>query len=79
MKTMNASEFKARCLALLDEVRSSGEGLVITKRGHPIAQLLPLVSDDDLLPQETLLGSVEILGDIIAPAVPAEDWESERR
>ena len=75
MRTINASEFKAKCLALLDEVAETGEHLVILKRGRPVAELVPPVWRDERPPQETLIGTVKILGDIISPAVPAEDWE----
>ena len=75
MRTINASEFKAKCLALLDEVAETGEHLVILKRGRPVAELVPPVWRDERTPQETLIGTVKILGDIISPAVPAEDWE----
>ncbi len=40
-RTMKASEFKARCLALMDEIAESGEEIVITKRGKPVAKLAP--------------------------------------
>ncbi|MDE2668657.1 MAG: type II toxin-antitoxin system prevent-host-death family antitoxin [Chloroflexota bacterium] len=40
-RTMKASEFKARCLALMDEVAESGEEIVITKHGKPVAKLAP--------------------------------------
>jgi prevent-host-death family protein len=41
MKTIKASEFKARCLQLMDEVSETGEPLVITKNGKPVSQLVP--------------------------------------
>ena len=41
MQTIQASEFKARCLALMDEVARSGEVLVVTKNGRPVAELHP--------------------------------------
>jgi prevent-host-death family protein len=40
-RTIKVSEFKAKCLALIDEVRRTGETLVITKNGKPIAELVP--------------------------------------
>ena len=40
-RTMKASEFKAKCLALMDEIAESGEEIVITKRGKPVARLAP--------------------------------------
>jgi prevent-host-death family protein len=39
VRTISASEFKARCLAMLDEVAATGEEIVITKHGRPVAQL----------------------------------------
>ena len=49
---ISASQFKARCLALLDEVAEGGSELVVTKRGRPVAKVVPV--DDDV----SLLGSV---------------------
>ena len=41
METINASDFKARCLAILDRVQETGEPVVILKRGRPVAELCP--------------------------------------
>jgi prevent-host-death family protein len=41
MQTLKASEFKAKCLKLMDEVQTSGEEIVITKNGKPISKLVP--------------------------------------
>ena len=41
MQTMKASEFKARCLKLMDEIQESGEEIVITKNGKPVSKLVP--------------------------------------
>jgi len=41
MQTMKASEFKAKCLHLMDEVNASGEEVVITKNGKPVSRLVP--------------------------------------
>jgi prevent-host-death family protein len=70
MRTIPATRFKAECLQLLDEVAESGETIVVTKRGKPIARLLPLE------PPESLEGSVTFLVDddeFIAPLYP--DWD----
>ena len=75
MRTMNASEFKAKCLALLDEVAETGEHIMILKRGRAVAELVPSVSTDQRPPQESIMGTVEIVGDIVAPALPADAWE----
>jgi prevent-host-death family protein len=75
MKTMAASEFKARCLQVMEQVRSTRAPVVITKRGKPVAKLMP----PDEAPARALgrlAGRIEILGDIVSPLVPLEDWES---
>lgn len=66
MRTIKASEFKAKCLQIMDEVAATGETVVITKRGLPVAQLTPVRRRPDTL-FGALEGSVTILGDIIAP------------
>ncbi len=75
MKSIKASEFKAKCLKLMDQVAETGETLVITKNGHPVAELRPAKRR-----LESLFGAhkglIEITGDIIAPL--DEDWEAER-
>jgi prevent-host-death family protein len=48
MRTMTASYFRARCLKLMDEVAAGGEAIVITKRGRPVAELLPLDGSEAL-------------------------------
>lgn len=75
-RTMTATEFKAKCLAILDEVCSSGERLTILKRGRPVAELGPVSHDHDACPQHGLRGSVVVKGDIVGPALPEEHWES---
>lgn len=77
MKTINASEFKAKCLAILDEVGRTGETVTILKRGEPVAQLVPPVPRETY-PQDTLKGTVKILGDVIEPPLPPEAWDVER-
>ncbi len=78
MTTMNASDFKARCLSVLDEVSRTGEQITILKRGKPVARLVPAAGAGTKWPQERLKGSVEILGDIVSPAVDPGEWEAER-
>lgn len=48
LREITASQFKARCLRLLDEVAESGETLVITKHGRPVARVEPPLRPDDL-------------------------------
>ena len=76
---INASDFKARCLAILEEVSRTGERVVILKRGRPVAELVPPTPVESGFPQDTLQRTVTILGDVVAPAVEATDWEAETR
>ncbi len=73
---INASEFKAKCLAILDEVSATGEAVTILKRGKPVAELVPPISTDSRYPQDDLRESVVIKGDIVEPVLPAEAWEA---
>jgi prevent-host-death family protein len=79
MRALKASEFKAKCLAVLDEVNRTGEPVTILKRGRPVARLVPASRATARHPQETLAGTVEILGDIVAPAVSPNAWNANRR
>lgn len=75
MKTMAAGEFKAKCLQVMDQVRSTRTPIVITKRGKPIAKLVPADPPQEWVPGR-LAGRIEILGDIVSPLVPPEEWEA---
>ena len=64
--TVPAGEFKAKCLNLIDEVAETRNPLVITKRGKPMVQVIPMPAKHrDIV--GSMKGSVTILGDIIAP------------
>jgi prevent-host-death family protein len=65
-----AGEFKVHCLALLDRVAESGVELVVTKRGKPVARLVPVA------PPPGLRGSILWQGDVLSPI--GEAWEAER-
>lgn len=75
MKKMAASKFKAQCLAVMDQVHRTGEQVVITKHGKPLAKLVPLKRNADSLFGD-LAGTVRILGDIESPATAPEDWNA---
>lgn len=78
MRTIAASEFKAKCLAILDEVARTGERILIVKRGKPVAQVGPASPAAGRFPQDALKGKGEIVGDIVAPVLPADAWDVER-
>jgi prevent-host-death family protein len=75
MKTVSATEFKTRCLALLEEVRRTRRPLLVTRHGAPVAEISPHIArqrdgnnplKDSILFQDDLLSPVDVR------------WESER-
>jgi prevent-host-death family protein len=78
MRRIAAGQFKQHCLRLLDEVGASGEPLVITKRGRPIAQLVPVGPEqlDDW--RGAMSDRGEIRGDLVAPAIEPPEWHALR-
>jgi prevent-host-death family protein len=72
-RKITATEFKARCLRLLDEVADTGETLVVTKRGRPVVRVEPSTPPIDLR------GSVKLLVSADAFVEPLDvDWDAER-
>jgi prevent-host-death family protein len=69
-RSITAARFKAQCLALLDEVAETRQPLTVTKRGKPVATLVPAVG---LHRQGSLRGSVKVKGDIVGPVL--ESWD----
>jgi prevent-host-death family protein len=73
MKTMAAGAFKARCLAVMDEVQAKREAIVITKRGKPVVKVVPADQKKDEI-YGLHKGKVKILGDIVSPILTPEEW-----
>ena len=73
-RTIKASEFKAKCLKLMDEVAASGKEIVITKNGRPVSRLVPYREKPKSL-FGIDRGRIELLGDIIEPL--DVEWEAE--
>lgn len=73
MKKMAAGAFKVHCLAVMDQVQAKRETVLITKRGKPVAKLVPADKDTDDI-YGFLAGKVTITGDIISPALSPEEW-----
>jgi prevent-host-death family protein len=71
-KHVPAGRFKAECLALLDRVARTREAIVVTKRGRPVAEVVPVQRQR----QRSLRGSVTVHGDIVAPILEA--WDIDR-
>ena len=75
MKRMAAGKFKAQCLAVMDQVLETGEPVLITKHGKPVAKLVPAQNNaDDIFGY--MAGKVKVVGDIVGPVTPLEDWDS---
>jgi len=66
-KQVKASEFKAKCLALIDEVATTGQPVVVTKNGKPMADLVPHTAKKKPNPFGILKGDLIIKGDIMSP------------
>lgn len=77
--TIDASDFRARCLAILDQVHETGEEVVIVKRGRPVAVLSRVAEEGERYPQAELEGTVVIVGDVLEPVFPEEHWNSLKR
>jgi len=77
MRTIAAGEFKAKCLALMDEVQATGETVFITKRGKPVARLSPLEESKPI--KNSIFGRlrhmVVITGDIVSSYCSDEEWD----
>jgi len=75
MKTIPAGKFKVHCLAIMDEVQAKRQAVVITKRGKPVAKLVPVEKEkDDIFGFLKGKGKIEIKGDIVSPALTPEEW-----
>jgi prevent-host-death family protein len=78
MKEVAISEFKAKCLALIAEVQKTRQPLRITRRGEPVAELVPTTPEEEGNLLGFMKGRGKILGDIVSPAADADEWEDLR-
>lgn len=74
---VGAAEFKARCLALIDEVHERGEPITITKRGRVVARLVP-AGDAGQRPWERVRGKARWHGDPLAPVLEEDEVQALR-
>ena len=75
MKEIAVSEFKAKCLAILDQVQKTKQPIRITRFGKPLAEVTP---PSPVVPKNwmgSMKGTMKILGDIVSPAGDPDDWE----
>ncbi len=72
METLSVSQFKSTCLSVLEQVKKQKKRVLITKRGKPIAEIVPVLSRSPEIP---LKDTVTFIGDIISP-LEAKEWEA---
>jgi len=77
MQEVAISEFKAKCLALLEQVQKTKKPLRVTRYGKPVADIVPPAppkNDGSWI--GSMKGTMEILGDIVSPVMDESDWEA---
>ncbi len=76
MIEVSISEFKAKCLALLEQVRKTREPIRVTRHGKPVAEVVPTSAVVDRSKWiGSMAGTIEIKGDIVSPAFDRDEWE----
>ena len=77
MKEIAISEFKAKCLGILEEVRKTRKPIRVTRFGKPVAEVIP-PSPEKATGRRlgSMVGTGEILGDIVGPTSSLEDWDA---
>ena len=76
MKEVAISEFKAKCLAILEQVRKTRQPIRVIRHGKPVAEIVPpSIVQDRAAWIGSLKGSFEIVGDIVSPANEEDEWE----
>jgi prevent-host-death family protein len=79
VRTIAAGEFKAKCLAVMAEVSSTGQPVLVTKRGKPLARVLPVEESAPRENPEAIFGCLRhmatITGDIVSPEFSDEEWD----
>jgi prevent-host-death family protein len=73
VKKMAAGAFKAKCLAVMDQVQAKRETVIITKHGKPVAKLVPVDAEKDEI-FGFFAGKGRITGDVVAPVLSPEEW-----
>jgi prevent-host-death family protein len=79
MKKVPISEFRINCLALIEGVRLTRKPLRVTRRGKPIADIVPTAAIKPVMDRAKWIGYMKgtttILGDIVSPAIDKDEWE----
>lgn len=75
MTDVSISEFKAKCLGLIEQVHKTRQPLRITRHGRPVAELIPAGPDRKRKFLGDMAGTVEFLGDIVSPVIDLDEFE----
>jgi len=76
MQEIAISEFKAKCLAVLEQVRATKKPIRITRFGKPVAEVVPPTAVEDRAAWiGSMRGTMRITGDIVSPANDEDEWE----
>jgi prevent-host-death family protein len=78
MNDIPISEFKARCLGLIEQVHKTRQPLRITRHGRPVAEVIPAGPERNQKFLGDMVGTAEIVGDIVSPIIDLEDIEAYR-
>jgi prevent-host-death family protein len=78
MDDVSISEFKAKCLGLIERVHKTRQPLRITRHGHPVAEVIPAGPNRKRKFLGDMIGTAEIVGDIVSPVIDLEDIEAYR-
>nr|MDE0501799.1 type II toxin-antitoxin system Phd/YefM family antitoxin [bacterium] len=73
-RTIPITQFRNQCLRLMDEVKATGDTLIVTKHGRPLAAVIPVVDERS----RSIIGwssEIRLGDDLTNPAIPPDDWE----
>jgi prevent-host-death family protein len=80
MKEVAISEFKAKCLRILEEVRKTRKPIRVTRFGKPVAEVVaPTVEKNKGRQLGSMAGTMKIVGDIVGPTGSWDDWDAWRK
>jgi len=72
---MNAAQFRANCFKLIDQIQNTKDEIIITKRGKPMAKLVPIANEEKDPLIGILKGFGHTVGDLTEPVLDPESWE----
>ncbi len=75
MEEIAISKFKATCLAVLERVRKTGQPVLVTRFGEPVAEVVPPVPKPGKRVLGAMRGTIRIVGDIVGPISDPDDWD----